>query len=401
MRRFTENEKNIIRRLIANDAMSNNYIPLISVFGDIFYQHRVRYYLDYPGKLYFYRKLDSLDTGELISISNHLLTISVLVDYLSEQGLAIIIPFPSSTNNGDRYYGKFEIAEDERPVECDLPSIIENKLRKGFDDQLFVAETLRNLVENDFKFPEDLILENALELAGKSKEQISIATEQKDIATQILKAAQEQSAEAKEQTAQALLQTSEAKEQTRLAQEQTNEAKEQTRLAQEQSAEAKTQTAEAKVQTSLAQEQTAEAHKQTSLAQEQSAEAKVQSTEAKEQTRLAQKQTDEAKKQTVMSAIVLGISIITLIFTLMTTKCSGPEKAETTQDTNSPHPDCVVSSSTSNPQDSIEKTIEDGIPKNNEMKSGEDSASVAVPRSTKTSPNIVENGQKVPENKIK
>lgn len=293
MRRFTETEKTIIERLVAHDQMSNNYVPLLAVFGDIFNQHRVKYFFSNPGELFFYRKFDQLDANELISVSNELLTISVLVDYLSEQGLAIIIPFPPSTGE-DQYYGNFDIAADEQLIRSNLPEIIEEKLRTGFDNQIFVTETLRDLVGHEFKFPEDQILDKALDLTEKANEQISVASQQRDISAKMLEAAQEQSKEAKEQTKQAFIQTSEAKEQTRLAQVQSDEAI---------------------IQTQLAQTQTDEAIKQTKLAQD-------QSEEAKKQTDLAQEQSKEAKRQTCMSAIVLLISIITLIFTLAPTKCS-------------------------------------------------------------------------------
>ena len=131
--------------------------------------------------------------------------------------------------------------------------------------RVIVSEELIALVNDDFKTPEDKILQGIAGQITTLKTQIIQLESQRQATLQLVSAAETQTKEAKNQTEQATKQSKEALKQTKEVKLQTKEVLKQTDEAQKQTAEALKQTKAALKQTSEAQKQTKESRKQTNI----------------------------------------------------------------------------------------------------------------------------------------
>lgn len=246
MRRFSEYEKNTIKSILKCYEQSPFTYLLVNAYNDIFYQKRVKFTYDIKADqqcLVFYRNdRNTFNIEEAGAVENSILEVSLLLDYLQNEKLIYLIE-PSAANTLYEISG-FTIGDDDKEISVPLDSQIAATLFASMNHRIYIGETLKTLVADDFKTTDDKLLEETNQLAYQTM--------------QLSRNAEEQIKEAQYQSEIAIAQHKEA-------QQLTEQAKQQTIEAHTQSEEAGTQSAEAKKQTKAALDQLTKAKKQTGL----------------------------------------------------------------------------------------------------------------------------------------
>lgn len=284
MRRFSEKEKNIIKAILSGYKQSPLSYLLVNAYSDIFYHLRVKFKYDPDAdqqQLVFYRDVnyqyDASILNDVSLVENNILETSLLLNYLEKEELIYLIE-PSADNVLDEV-GLFAVDGDEQMISVPLDSHVAFILFKSMNHRIYIGETLKCLVDDNFRSTQDKVLDETIRLTDETKKL------SRNTAHQIIKT--------KNQIQIAFLQFKE----TQLLSEQ------------------------AKIQTQEAVKQTQEASKQSIEAQRQTQEAAKQSSEAKIQTQATLKQLSEAKKQTWLSIIAVALSIFAIICSIIVAKC--------------------------------------------------------------------------------
>lgn len=236
MRRFSDKEKQIIRSIVTHYNINPNQYVLVNAYNDIFYAKKVKYDSANGGQIIFYRKESDLDTADdLLDISNEILEISLLIKYLVSNDLIYEI----DTNSDNRLTGISGFTEDKDDLEIsmDIDPLVSSILLDSLNHRIFISETLKVLVEDDFKTTEDKLLEENNRLYVETRElnentikQIKETDYQTQVTIALHKQSVIQSEEAKRLADEAQKQTQEAKNQTAAAEEQAKESRKQTKF---------------------------------------------------------------------------------------------------------------------------------------------------------------------------
>lgn len=249
MRKFSDREKQAIKKMTDGVAGSYSYV-LVNSYNDIFCYRKVEfYYLENQSKLVFLReKQQDISADEILAIENEIMEISLLIDYLRSNGLIYLID-DDPNKEPETKIDKFDKTGMSVEIQKDLDQKVARQLFESMNHRIFVGQTLKDYVANGFKTIEDQTLEEVRHQTQETKNLVSEAQKQS-------KAALEQVGEAKRLADAADQQVEEAARQADAAELQVKEAEKQTQLVQ-------TQTENAQTQTQLAQEQTKTAHWQT------------------------------------------------------------------------------------------------------------------------------------------
>ncbi|MBQ7150080.1 MAG: hypothetical protein IJS06_03870 [Prevotella sp.] len=290
MRRFSEKEKEYISRIYEATRNPRNSFLAVNLLYDYLLE-KDACYITRTNYLKFDRKLDNVNSSEIIAIENHILELAMMLDYLEKNGLIMYVKDHTAKSN--IFIGKVI----EGGIDKITTPLVTEQLTKASSYRIVVGETLRDLVINNFKTSEDLALEAARQQSMLAQESLNEARLQSNSAIDALK-------ESKGQTKLAQASLEESHKQTKNAEQTLLEAKEQTELAQK-------SLAEAKHQTNKAIESTDEARKQTKLAQESLSESQKQTQKATKALIEAQKQTKWANINTFIASLALFVSIIT------------------------------------------------------------------------------------------
>lgn len=236
MRRFSDREKQIIRSIVTHYNKKPNQYLLINAYNDIFYAKRVKFDSANGGHLIFFRKGSEVDTADdLLDISNEILETSLLIKYLVSNDLIYEI----DTNSVNRLTGisGFSEAEDDKQIVLDVDPLVSSILLDSLNHRIFISETLKVLVEDDFKTTEDKLLEDNNRLFVETRElnentikQIKETDYQTQVTIALHKQSVIQSEETKRLADEAQKQTQEAIEQTSAAKEQAKESRKQTKF---------------------------------------------------------------------------------------------------------------------------------------------------------------------------
>ena len=224
MRHFSEREKEYICKLYERTRNLRDSYLAINLLYDYLYKNGVSYTVG-SNNLVFDRKVDNVDSSEMIAIENTVLELTMLLDYLEKNGLIMYVK--DHPEEKGAVMGKVIKNGISKPT----APIVTEQLTKASSYRIVVGETLRDLVINNFKTYEDQTLE--------------LARHQSELALTSLN-------EAKEQTRNAIEATEQAQKQTRLAQESLIESRLQTQKATEALKEAQKQTKKANVNTFIA-----------------------------------------------------------------------------------------------------------------------------------------------------
>lgn len=249
MRKFSEREKQAIKKMTDGATRSYSYV-LVNSYDDIFYYRKVEfYYLEDQSKLVFLReKQQDVSADEILAIENDIMEISLLIDYLRSNGLIYLID-DDPNKEPETKIDNFDKTGLSVEIQKELDQKVARQLFESMNHRIFVGQTLKDYVANGFKTLDELALEEAQRQTQETQNLLTEARKQSQ-------AAVEQVAEAKRQADAADLQVKEAARQAKAAEIQASEAAKQTSFAQ-------AQTENAQTQTQLAQEQTKTAHWQT------------------------------------------------------------------------------------------------------------------------------------------
>lgn len=290
MRRFSEKEKNIIKAILSGYEQSPLSYLLVNAYSDIFYHLRVKFKYDPNAdqqQLVFYRDVnyqyDASILNDVRLVENNILETSLLLNYLEKEEFIYLIE-PSADNVLDEV-GLFAVDGDEQMISVPLDSHVAFILFKSMNHRIYIGETLKCLVDDDFLTIQDKVLDETAKLT-KQTMQLNRNTER-----QIRK----------------------TNDHIQIAYAQFKE----TQLLSEQ---AKIQSQEAVKQTQEASKQSIEVQHQTQEVAKQSQEAANQSAEAKQQTKAALDQLHEAKKQTGLSLLAVGLSIVAIVCSICVAK---------------------------------------------------------------------------------
>ena len=219
MRKFSELEKDYIKALVrGSDDVKSNF-P-IKILDPIFVKYRFDFDANDPRNphLIFWRNVSGgIDVDVIVEINMKLFEISMLIDFLKENGLIYTINFGMNKrewkpNGSTLGFNEVDYKIDEKTS---------NALISCVNNAVFVGQTLKDMVQNNFKSIEEQTLEEAKKQTELSNAALEEARKQTVSANESLK-------ETKKQTTAANQSLTEAQQQTQFARNSLAEAKKQT-----------------------------------------------------------------------------------------------------------------------------------------------------------------------------
>ena len=185
MRSFSEKEKNYISRICeATRNPRDSFFPVNLLF-DYLYNNNACY-ITGTNYLEFDRNVGDVIVSELIAIENTILELTLLLEYLEKNGLLVYVKDQSAQKGA--VIGKVI----KGGIKKITAPIITEQLTKASSFRIVVGQTLRDLVTNDFKTNEDLMLEAAKEQSKLAQRSLDEAREQSRNASKALKEAEQQ-----------------------------------------------------------------------------------------------------------------------------------------------------------------------------------------------------------------
>lgn len=160
MRKFSEREKRVIGDLVRGTSQSFTYLA-INAYGDIFYRKKVEFVYQPSPALNFYFQQSNIRTDEdVFSVTSEIYEISYLIDHLEREGL--IHHFTVGINsegplNSISGFDKTGLSA----VSVPLDPVVGKMLFDNLNYPVYVTQTLRELVENNFKTLEERSLDEA------------------------------------------------------------------------------------------------------------------------------------------------------------------------------------------------------------------------------------------------
>lgn len=170
MRKFSNSEQAVIRRLVSHAKTSLSYV-LINVYNDVFFQRKVEYK---NGQLVFYREIDTIhDVDDFLSIEKEIIDTSFLIAYLKENRYIYLID-DNSIGDGLKEVGGF-IKEGLTPISKDLDKRVCAILDEAMNHRVFVSTDLIQLVDDNFKTLEEQALEESRKQTEYSRKSFVVA----------------------------------------------------------------------------------------------------------------------------------------------------------------------------------------------------------------------------------
>ena len=164
MRKFTSKEKSYLSKLCENAKPSAGYLAA-NLFKGIFQRRGIGYVTD-SHKLSFYRQGGDIDESKIIEITDKIIEVSLLLDYLEREGMIAYVqdtrPMPSGIGIQEKEElhnsGLVEITKDLSPE-------AEAQLLKALKHRVIAGQTLQEYVANGYQSYEDLQLAEAKKIA--------------------------------------------------------------------------------------------------------------------------------------------------------------------------------------------------------------------------------------------
>lgn len=170
MRRFSEKEKENIRILCEEARDSHAIILPINLLYDTLKKNRVSYTVG-ADTLAFHWGKEKVEIGRVIAVENSILEVSLLLDYLEKNGLIKYIEDQNTIKGRKPITVGIKAPEHILTVFKTIDPIISEQLSKASTYRVYVGQTLRELVNNNFKTYEDLALDESIKqtaIAGKT-----------------------------------------------------------------------------------------------------------------------------------------------------------------------------------------------------------------------------------------
>ncbi len=172
MRKFSDREKEAIIAIVRGAAQSHNYV-LCNVYNDIFHQKQVEFIAANSGELVFYRQnVANFNMDEMFEVENEIMEVSLLIDYLRENGL--IYQIQNTGQNQLTSIGGFD-KTGLMPAHMALDNNVSQILLDALNHRIFVGETLKDIVTNNFLSVEERLLSEANRQANSANVQANEA----------------------------------------------------------------------------------------------------------------------------------------------------------------------------------------------------------------------------------
>lgn len=158
MRKFSEREKEIIRRLVDGASGSFVYLP-INAYGDIFYREKVEFVYKPTPELRYYSLQGSVrNADDIFKVSSEIYEISYLIDYLEKEGMLRHFSIGTGTLKNDiSGFSKAGLTG----VTVALDPAVGEMLYNNLNYPIYVTPTLESLVKDNFKTLEEQMLDEA------------------------------------------------------------------------------------------------------------------------------------------------------------------------------------------------------------------------------------------------
>ncbi len=158
MRKFSEREKKIIRRLVDGASGSFVYLP-INAYGDIFYREKVEFvYKPTPELIYYCQQGNVRGTDDIFKVSSEIYEISYLIDYLEKEGMLRHFSIGTGALRND--ISGFNKAGLTR-LSVALDPAVGEMLYNNLNYPIYITPTLESLVKDNFKTLEEQTLDEA------------------------------------------------------------------------------------------------------------------------------------------------------------------------------------------------------------------------------------------------
>ena len=196
MRKFSKLETDYIKALVAGSNDVKNNFP-INILDPIFIRHKFDFDANDPRNphLIFWRKnTGDIDIDVIVDITMSFFELSMLIDYLKKNGLIYTIGFGGNKREW-KPNGK---ASGFIEVDYKLDDKVSAALIDCINNSVFVGQTLKDMVQNDFKSIEELTLDEAKKQTDAANSSLDEAKKQTDAANSSLAEAQQQTQFAQE-----------------------------------------------------------------------------------------------------------------------------------------------------------------------------------------------------------
>ncbi|MBR4651630.1 MAG: hypothetical protein IKO82_07795 [Prevotella sp.] len=222
MRKFNEREKEYLQRL-CNEAKPGAFYIAANLFYTLFHKHGIAYIWD-SHELTYYRRYN-ITPDEIKDITDEVIEIAFLLDYLEKKGLIYYIEDNHNHLSDIGVPGENLLKENGlNEYHTKIDAKTEDVLKKTMTYRVIAGQELQEYVDNGFKTLEDQMLEEAKEQSRLSMVAIKCAQEQTEQSQISMTEAQKQTEISKK----ALV---EAQKQTKISENSLKEAQKQTKSA--------------------------------------------------------------------------------------------------------------------------------------------------------------------------
>ena len=184
MRKFSKLETDYIKALVAGSNDVKNNFP-INILDPIFIRHKFDFDANDPRNphLIFWRKnTGDIDIDVIVDITMSFFELSMLIDYLKKNGLIYTIGFGGNKREW-KPNGK---ASGFIEVDYKLDDKVSAALIDCINNSVFVGQTLKDMVQNDFKSIEELTLDEAKKQTDAANSSLAEAQQQTQFAQESL-----------------------------------------------------------------------------------------------------------------------------------------------------------------------------------------------------------------------
>ena len=170
MRKFSEREKKVISDLVQGASSTFSYLA-INAYGDIFYRKKVEFVYQPNSVLNFYYQQPEIRSKEdIFVVTSEIYEISYLIDHLEKEGLIRHFTVGISSGGPVNSISGFD-KTGLSAVSVALDSLVGKMLFDNLNYPVYVTQTLRELVENNFKTLEEQSLNEAQQQTNEAKKQ--------------------------------------------------------------------------------------------------------------------------------------------------------------------------------------------------------------------------------------
>ena len=171
MRKFSEREKEIIRRLVDGASGSFVYLP-INAYGDIFYREKVEFVYKPTPELRYYSLQGSVrNADDIFKVSSEIYEISYLIDYLEKEGMLRHFSIGTGTLKNDiSGFSKAGLTG----VTVALDPAVGEMLYNNLNYPIYVTQTLESLVKDNIEGKLEATMNNTADIRMELQDTLTV-----------------------------------------------------------------------------------------------------------------------------------------------------------------------------------------------------------------------------------